>query len=154
MIWGEDQQSVSFLLENMARLDVRRSNIPDFSSCRKIWRRVCMRSLSLTTACRCCMPSPAPIFLCQYNSIIASLWQYNCYHCELGENLKLYSCLVSMRAPDNMYYSLSGCSTISYCSLFCNILQNWCTNIVSFYEILQQWQFVIGTITTWYYCTN
>ena len=92
VIWGEDQQSVSFLLENMARLDVRRSNIPDFSRvslCRKIWRRVCMRSLSLTTACRCCMPSPAPIFLCQYNSIIASLWQYNCYHCELGENLKL-----------------------------------------------------------------
>ena len=73
--------------------------------------------LSLTTACRCCMPSPAPIFLCQYNPIIASLWQYNCSHCELGENLKLYSCLESMRAPDNMYYSLRGCSTISYCSL-------------------------------------
>ena len=59
----------------------------------------------------------ACLHLLQYNSIIASLWQYNCYHCELGENLKLYSCLESMRAPDNMYYSLRGCSTISYCSL-------------------------------------
>ena len=98
----------------------------------------------------------ACLHLLQYNSIIASL-RYNTTElsfCELSENLKLYSCLESMRAPDNMYYSLSGCSTISYCSLFCKILQNWCTNIVSFYEILQQWQFVIGTITTWYYCTN